>query len=79
MNELIADTNNMYLSGRIDDPDNLADDRIYAFHGTDDTTVFPAASEKIQDFYQGYITDPANTTLNTGWIMMDVTSNLLRI
>ena len=55
----------MWLTGRIDDPENLGDDRIYAFHGTEDHTVFPAASEKIQDYYQHYIKDPANTTLNT--------------
>ena len=66
VSELITDANNLYLEGRIDDPANLADDRIYAFHGTEDVTVFPPASAKIQDFYQHFITDPANTTLNMG-------------
>ena len=66
VSELITDANNLYLEGRIDDPANLADDRIYAFHGTEDVTVFPPASAKIQDFYQHFIMDPANTTLNMG-------------
>ena len=33
---LVADTHEMFANGSIDDPANMADDRIYAFTGTRD-------------------------------------------
>ena len=38
VNELIRDTDSLASRGEIDSTDNLADDRVYIFHGTKDST-----------------------------------------
>lgn len=52
---LIADTDKFEADGEIDPVSNLADARVYVFHGTEDTTVKPASSEKIQEFFNHYV------------------------
>ena len=59
---LVADTYEMFANGGIDDPANMADDRVYAFTGTKDTIVFPVAAEKIHEYYQSFVGDPAEDT-----------------
>ena len=64
MDALVADTYEMFDNGSIDDPANMADDRIYAFTGTKDTVVFPVAAEKIYEYYQSFVAIPTDTELN---------------
>ena len=61
---LVEDTYEMFHNGSIDDPSNMADDRVYAFTGTKDTVVFPIAAEKIHEYYQSFVADPTDTELN---------------
>jgi len=55
VNDLRTATNNYANSGDIDPTSNMRNDRVYIFHGTRDTVVAPGESQKIQEFYSGYI------------------------
>ena len=41
-------------AGHIDDPANLADDRVWIFHGTKDPVVAPSVAAAAADFYRAY-------------------------
>lgn len=43
--------------GRIDDPVNLQDDKVYLFSGTHDDTVPPALVDSLSDYYHEFIDD----------------------
>lgn len=49
-------------SGAIDNPSNLADDRVWLFHGADDTIVAASVSAAAADFYREYA-PPDNVAL----------------
>jgi len=51
----ISTTDSRANSGSIDDPANLANQKVYMFSGTDDTTVYPAVMEALFEYYQNYI------------------------
>jgi hypothetical protein len=50
-------------SGEIDATGNLARQRVYIFHGTQDTTVVQAVTDETAAFYQHYLGDAAGTQL----------------
>lgn len=41
--------------GKIDSPENLADDRIYLFSGKDDSVIDPAVMESLQQYYSLFV------------------------
>ncbi len=58
--ELIARTNGWSGHGDIDDPANIAAQKIYLFHGYNDQVVARPVSDWLRDFYAHYLN--ANTT-----------------
>jgi len=51
---LIANIDSLASASSIDPTQNLNGDKVFIFHGTKDTTVFPAAGPKIRDIYEHY-------------------------
>ena len=49
--ELFAGAQELAAAGRIDDPVNLADDKVYLFAGTRDSTVLPEVVASLEEFY----------------------------
>jgi hypothetical protein len=55
VNDLRNQANNYANSGDIDPTSNMRNDRVYIYHGTRDTTVYPGESPKIEEFYRNYL------------------------
>lgn len=55
VSELISQTNQYAASGDIDATSNLANDRVFIFAGTLDTTVDPGIGPKIEQYYNNYV------------------------
>jgi len=58
----ISVTNTRSQSGEIDDISNLADDRVYMFSGTDDTTVRPPVMDALQEYYMNFLSSSSQLT-----------------
>jgi poly(3-hydroxybutyrate) depolymerase len=54
VDKLIEGTNALAQNNQIDDPANLASERVWIFHGTKDTTVYPESGRKVEEFYTKY-------------------------
>lgn len=52
----INDTNKFFAANHIDDPANLADDKVFLFSGTSDTTVVPAVMKSLESYYKSFVT-----------------------
>lgn len=59
---LITRTDNHEKAGSIDPTSNMAGDRVYVFHGTQDSTVDPKNGEQIVTYYENYL---SNSDINT--------------
>ena len=53
----IQTTNSRASAGTIDDPSNLATQKVFMFSGTDDTTVYPAVMHALYQYYENYMND----------------------
>lgn len=53
----VNDTNKFFKSNQIDDPANLADDKVFLFSGTSDTTVAPAVMKSLETYYKTFVTE----------------------
>eukprot|EP00002_Diphylleia_rotans_P037723 TRINITY_DN845_c0_g1_i1.p1 TRINITY_DN845_c0_g1~~TRINITY_DN845_c0_g1_i1.p1 ORF type:complete len:349 (-),score=53.10 TRINITY_DN845_c0_g1_i1:332-1378(-) len=67
VDRLITDTKNFASSGKIDGWQNLADDRVYLFVGTEDKTVYPGVVQKLEDYYRSFI--PTNSLVLTDYTL----------
>lgn len=47
-----------YQNGLIDNPAYLAQQRVFIVHGTEDKTILPAASFKLEEFYRAFQINP---------------------
>lgn len=54
--EKLADNN--FKKGLIDNPANLAQQRVFILNGTEDTTVMPEAGKKLEEFYKSFNNQP---------------------
>lgn len=54
--ELVSITYSTALTGTIDNPSHLANDRVYLFSGTLDSVVVPGVMEKLAVYYSSFIT-----------------------
>jgi predicted phage tail protein len=52
---LVSQTRQDATQKKIDDPSNLADDRVYLFSGKSDTVVHPEVMQSLQDYYLSFI------------------------
>jgi len=52
---LIAVTKNLYASGAIDNPANLASARVFLFSGADDAVVSPPVVDATQAYFEGFM------------------------
>jgi poly(3-hydroxybutyrate) depolymerase len=59
--KLIEYTNDQAAKGTIDATSNMANDKVYVFSGSKDTTVYPGVVKTLEDYYAAYV----NSTLNT--------------
>ncbi len=50
-------TRNLARNGAIDDPDNLADDRVFLFSGSADRTVPTAVVRSLRDYYASFMAE----------------------
>ncbi|XP_068129046.1 poly(3-hydroxybutyrate) depolymerase-like [Hyperolius riggenbachi] len=55
VNTLISKTQSYVTSGLIDALSNLANDKVYIFSGTRDTTVVPGVVKKQEEYYRNYV------------------------
>eukprot|EP00095_Tigriopus_kingsejongensis_P003179 maker-scaffold91_size383040-snap-gene-1.32 protein:Tk03179 transcript:maker-scaffold91_size383040-snap-gene-1.32-mRNA-1 annotation:"hypothetical protein DAPPUDRAFT_194537" len=55
---LTLDTETLGVLGRIDDPFHLENDRVYIFHGTEDSTVPISSATKLERYYRHFLQDP---------------------
>uniref|UniRef100_A0A7S4IR61 Fibronectin type-III domain-containing protein n=1 Tax=Vannella robusta TaxID=1487602 RepID=A0A7S4IR61_9EUKA len=51
----ISATESRAQDGSIDDPSNLASQKIFMFSGTQDTTVYPQVMEALYEYYNNYV------------------------
>ena len=58
--ELVTITHTTALSGFIDPPSNLKNDRAWLFSGSSDTTVSPGVVRKLGEYYRSFIADANN-------------------
>merc|ERR1711934_281398 len=61
----ISTTNSRASSGDIDDPSNLAFQKVFMFSGTQDTTVYPAVMNALYEYYQNYMSNGTIVYENT--------------
>ncbi len=54
--ELITVTYTTALSGTIDQPSHLANDRVYLFSGSLDSVVVPGVMKKLAQYYSNFVT-----------------------
>jgi len=59
LNTLYTATSNAAAAGTIDDTKNLLNDRVLLFSGTKDVVVVPGVMQKLQEYYQHYLS-PSN-------------------
>ncbi len=52
---LVAATKTNYASGAIDDPTNLASERVYIFGGADDSVVHPSVVDALDSYYGAFM------------------------
>lgn len=50
--------NSNFKKSLIDDPANLAQQRVFILHGSEDKTVLPIAGQKLEEFYKGFHVNP---------------------
>ena len=55
VNESIAYTDHQAAAGTIDDPANLAGQKVWLFSGTNDSTVKPVVMNVLQKYYEHYV------------------------
>ncbi len=60
---LISLTKSYAAAGKIDKVDNLKDDRVYLFSGSDDSVVAPDVMHSLQTYYN-YLVEPYNIVAN---------------
>ncbi|CAE7565345.1 unnamed protein product, partial [Symbiodinium microadriaticum] len=51
---LVSYTKDQAVKGSIDSPDNLADDKVFVFSGSKDTTVYPSVVKTLEDYYGAF-------------------------
>ena len=56
VDELVTITHTTALSGTIDEPSYMANDRVYLFSGTKDTVVNPGVMKKLTEYYSHFVT-----------------------
>jgi hypothetical protein len=54
LNALITEITYLTLTLQIDNPSNMNGKRVWVFHGTEDTTVYPASGRNIEKLYKYY-------------------------
>lgn len=59
--KLISYTDEQSSKGEIDSTDNMADDKVYVFSGSKDTTVYPAVVKTLEDYYAPYVKSALTT------------------
>jgi poly(3-hydroxybutyrate) depolymerase len=64
MSDLIAQTNRYAASNDVDPTSNMRNDRIFIFHGNQDSVIHPGVSSRVVEYYQTYV-EPANIRLLT--------------
>jgi hypothetical protein len=75
MTSIYAQVSSYASSGDIDPVSNMANDKVYVWHGSGDPTVAPGIAQKVVDFYETYI-DGSNieavTNINSGHNMVRI-------
>mmetsp|Transcript_20954 Transcript_20954/g.30208 ORF Transcript_20954/g.30208 Transcript_20954/m.30208 type:complete len:334 (+) Transcript_20954:75-1076(+) len=61
ISKLISYTNDQAAKGTIDPTENMADDKVYVFSGSKDTTVYPAVVKTLEDYYAPFVNSPLTT------------------
>jgi poly(3-hydroxybutyrate) depolymerase len=58
VDELVAITDTTYAtSGTVDNPTNMANDKVWVFSAMNDTVVATGVVEKVQEYYENYVSD----------------------
>jgi hypothetical protein len=52
---LVRLTNDEFLYGHVDNPNNMKDDRVYLFSGADDSVVSPDVMHTLQTYYNSFV------------------------
>ena len=55
VDELIKYTDAQAAEGNIDATSNMANDKVFVFSGSKDTTVYPAVVKSLEDYYAPYV------------------------
>jgi len=64
INNLWSATSNAFSQGQIDNPNNLQNDRVWLFTGTQDTVVYPGVVQVSAQYYQKFV--PSNENFLVG-------------
>jgi hypothetical protein len=64
INTLISYTKNEATLGNIDATENMADDKVFVFSGSKDTTVYPSVVKTLEDYYGAFVTSKLTTEYN---------------
>ena len=63
VDKLVTITYTTALSDSIDNPTNMASDRVYLFSGTKDTVVNPGVMKKLDEYYNNFVTNGKIATM----------------
>jgi len=59
-NELIKNVEELEDDDRVDPISNIADHRVYIYHGNEDQVVLPGAADVVEEFYEEFISTSGN-------------------